>query len=353
MSIFDSPPPTIPGYALHETLGDGGTGRVYHAEHEDTGLEVAIKVLDEGLARDQAAAKRFVREAKLLSGINHPNVVTLYELGYLPDGRPYQVMEYLRGEDLSRLMARRDRFAAEELVPYVQQICLGLHVAHERGVVHRDLKPENIVLLSTTPLQIKLIDFGAAKPMGGDSLTRENLIVGTPHFVAPEQLRGAPIDRRVDIYALGVLLYWMLAGHAPFRQESARGMLQAHLRERPTNLSMICPELLPDIAWLVHRCLEKRPDERPPTASIVAGFYLQALTSAGRGQSFKRGEIAEAWSGAELATVQHRLSDEPARSVSEVSVEELEGPTTIRRLADTEVVPSSEAVELDTKVRKK
>lgn len=357
--MFEEEAPDVPGYRVLGRLGGGGTGEVYLGEHEESGLEVAIKLLAPALARDTSAARRFAREAELLSGINHPNVVTLYEIGHLSDGTPFQVMEYLRGDDLSRMMARRERFAAEELGPYVQQICLGLHVAHERGVVHRDLKPGNILLLSTAPLRLKLIDFGAAKALGGDALTRENHVVGTPQFIAPELLRGAEVDRRVDIYSLGVLLYWMLAGHPPFRQETPLGLLQAHLQERPTSLRTLCPDLSGEVAWLVHRCLEKDPAQRPPSAKAVARAYLDALVRSGWSEPSDAFDAGQAWTTGVAATTRHRLEETEVASLAPNAHDERCDPerkTVIRREEPAVDEPPSRAEldpdETETKVRR-
>lgn len=269
-------------YELTGLVGTGGTAVVHGARHVLQGQRVAIKVIAPYLARDPDARARFVAEARLLTQIDHPNVIRVLELGQLADGTLYQVMDRLRGQTLAEVMRFTGRFAPGQVLPYLRQICAGLQAVHDRAVVHRDVKPSNIFVLAGEPLRLRLLDFGLARQCGpadvraGFEAVGQTL--GTAQFMAPEQARGdiRRTSPRTDLYSLGVMLYVMLCGSPPFRGNRAAVILsQVHdpvppLRERAADV--------PDaVAGLVQRCLEKDPEERPASAVELLELYEAAL----------------------------------------------------------------------------
>jgi serine/threonine protein kinase len=279
-------PGTLVGpYLIHATLGSGGGGQVYRAEHRVLGRSVAIKVLHAENARSPEGLARFVREARVVNMIRHPAIVDIYEFGELPDGRPYFVMELLEGADVSRLIASQGRFSPQEMLEILTPVCSALASAHGAGVVHRDLKANNVnVDLRDGVYVIKLLDFGIAKLLAPDEnsagLTQAGSRLGTATAMSPEQIRGESVDQRTDIYALGVLIFHMLTGRYPFlaptAQETDRMNLEAPA-PRPSQ-SVPVPAVL-DVVVL--RCMEKKPDNRYQSAKAV----LEALRAAVQGST--------------------------------------------------------------------
>ena len=275
---------SIGNYKLTKLLGKGGMGSVYLGEHPRIDRKVAVKVLAPYVVQQPLAAKRFEAEAKVISRIDHPNIIEIYDFGSLESGSLYYVMEMLRGHELRKLMKKK-KMSAAAVLPYLEQICAALQAAHDMGVVHRDLKPENIFVLERKPLTIKVLDFGVAKLLETDQgieLTAAGVVVGTPLFVSPEQAAGEPhrIGPGTDIYSLGVLLYWMLAGRPPFIA-SGPGMLMAmHIKDPAPPLRDKVPELQEGVAEVVHRCLEKAPEDRPGSAQEVYEAYKAGVETA-------------------------------------------------------------------------
>jgi serine/threonine protein kinase len=276
----------VGNYVVKDLLGEGGMGAVYLAEHPEIGRTVAIKVLADHLLQNRMAADRFVSEAKAVTRTRHPNIIDIYDFGRLADGRLYYIMEHLEGRELRALMKERGKFSAAEALPYVQQICNALQAAHEHGVVHRDLKPENVFVEREAPVKLKLLDFGIAKLLenasggGGSSLTTTGMVMGTPLVIAPEQAAGQPdrISARTDIYSLGVIVYWMLAGRPPFMDQTAALLLAQHIKEPVPPLTQIEPSVPPTVAQVIHRCLEKQPEDRFGSTVELAAAYTEALT---------------------------------------------------------------------------
>jgi serine/threonine-protein kinase len=274
-------PGTIVGpYLIHSTLGSGGGGLVYRAEHRVLGRKVAIKVLHAENAGSQEGLARFVREARVVNMIRHPAIVDIYEFGELPDGRPFFVMELLEGADVNRMISSQGRFTPQEMLEIIIPVCSALDAAHSAGVVHRDLKANNVnVAVKEGRCVVKLLDFGIAKLLDPDEktagLTQAGSRLGTATAMAPEQIRGEPVDQRTDIYALGVLIYHMLTGRYPFlaptAQETDRMNLEAPV-PRPSQSVPVPPAL----DAVVLRCMEKVPDRRFQSAKAV----LEALRSA-------------------------------------------------------------------------
>jgi serine/threonine protein kinase len=254
-------------YEILEPLGAGGMGQVHRARDTRLGREVAIKVLPENLAQDPERLERFEREARLLGSLNHPNIATLHDFGET-DGTRFLVMELVPGPTLAEQLAQ-GRLPVQEALAIAKQIAEALEAAHDKGVIHRDLKPANIKL--TPEDRVKILDFGLAKAVGPDSgrslptlaenATQEGVILGTPAYMSPEQLRGKPVDKRTDIWSFGCILFEMLAGRPAFAAESTADLFAAILQREPDwdSLSEDVPE---NIRELLVRCLQKNPQSR-------------------------------------------------------------------------------------------
>jgi serine/threonine protein kinase len=251
-------------YRVEALLGQGGMGFVYQATHVRLGKSVAIKVLRTG-GGEQNALARFQREAESASAIGNAHIVDISDFGTLEDGSTYFVMELLRGTDLIHAIEEGGRMPPERACRIATQVCQALGAAHDAGIVHRDLKPENIFLIDRedNPDFVKVLDFGIAKVANGpDRLTRANDFLGTPHYMSPEQCEGTAIDQRTDIYALGVLLYEMVAARVPHDADTAMGILHKHVYERPTPIKTYVPDIPSSLERIILRCIEKKPPRR-------------------------------------------------------------------------------------------
>ncbi len=253
-------------YEVVEQIGEGAMGTVYTAVHPLIGKKVAIKVLKPELCANQASIDRFVQEAQAVNKIGHPNIVDVFSLGELEDGRAYFVMELLRGEDLKARLARGP-IPLSDACDILDGIARALEAAHIKEIVHRDLKPDNVYLhqVEDGPLMVKLLDFGIAKLVRstpGAEKTQTGNMLGTPRYISPEGARGVQIDHRVDIYSLGVIAFEMLAGRSPFQGETAMDLVVAHMNEPAPPLGQFAkvPKALEQI---VMRMLEKDPANRP------------------------------------------------------------------------------------------
>ena len=268
-------------YEIQAKLGEGGMGEVYKARDTRLDRTVAIKVLPSELGADPERRARFEREAKTIAGLTHPHICTLYDVGE-HDGSTYLVMEHIHGETLAdRLL--KGRLPPDQALGVATEIADALTAAHKQGIIHRDLKPGNVML---TKSGAKLLDFGLAKlkahgaepavgqltslPTRTAPLTAEGTIVGTLHYMAPEQVEGKPADARTDLWALGTILYEMLTGKRAFEGTSAAGLVAAILDHEPPPVASLQPLTPPALDRLVRRCLAKSPDDRPDTAHDVA-----------------------------------------------------------------------------------
>ncbi|HUB09248.1 MAG TPA: serine/threonine-protein kinase [Myxococcales bacterium] len=296
------PPAELGPYRLIRLLGSGGMGEVYLARHGSLGREVAIKLLNPEAASQPDLVRRLFAEARIVNEINHENVVEIHDFVPEPGGRSYYVMELLRGSDLAVTRAERGPFSLETTLSVASQICSALQATHANGVVHRDLKPENVFLIPRAGRTdfVKIIDFGVAKVFEGTlrtgSHTVAGTIVGTPQFMSPEQAGGRPIDGRSDIYALGVLLYWMLSDRLPFRDSGFDKLILARLTTKPDELPATTPSgerLPPELSRVVKRCLAVEPADR-----------FQSV-----------GELTEALSRVKLASQPPRVEHERSRAV--------------------------------------
>jgi serine/threonine protein kinase len=258
-------------YEIQSQIGEGAMGTVYSAIHPLIGKKVAVKVLKPELCANQAQVDRFVSEAQTVNKIGHPNIVDVFSLGELPDGRAYFVMEWLRGEDLKTRLARGPMTVADAC-DILDGIARALDAAHAKQIVHRDLKPDNVFLhqVDNGPLMVKLLDFGIAKLVRstpGMEKTQTGNMMGTPRYISPEQARGINVDHRADIYSLGVMAYEILAGRPPFQGESAMDLVVKHLSEAVPPLSQFAkvPKALENC---VMRMLAKDPADRPTLEDV-------------------------------------------------------------------------------------
>ncbi|WP_437896122.1 serine/threonine-protein kinase [Sorangium sp. So ce124] len=267
-------------YAVTAIIGEGGMGAVYEAEHLQIGRLVAVKVMHPRETQKREAISRLEHEARVAGRIGHPNICEVYDMGWLPDGSPYLVMERLHGETLAQRIARCGVVPPNELVDIMLQVLSALVTAHDRGVVHRDLKPENIFLSERAGMLpvAKLLDFGISQAPGVDGvvmdLTRTGMVMGTPYYMAPEQARGdAELDRRLDLWAAGVILYEALTGQRPFVARNYNALLVQILTLWHRPMTELDPTIPPGLSRLVDRALAKARDERFQSARE----FLEAL----------------------------------------------------------------------------
>jgi len=258
-------------YRLDSELGSGGMGIVYRATDEKLHREVAIKVLHPHLLQNEDLRERFRREARMHAQLMHPNVVTLLSL-YEDAEHMALIMEMVHGKNLREYLRTSKTHAITDLVRIAQSILLGLEAAHHIGLVHRDLKPANVLLADNG--DIKLMDFGLAKPAkGDDDLTQSGATVGSFRYMAPEQILNQPIDGRTDLYAFGILLYQMVTGKLPFDASAQGGgefeIMEKQVREHPVSPHELNRSLPLEISDLILRLLAKNPDERPETCALV------------------------------------------------------------------------------------
>lgn len=252
-------------YRVIRRLGEGGMGVVYLAEDPRLERKVALKLLPPWLSSNSTARERLVLEAKAASALDHANIATIHEINAADDGRLYIVMAYYEGETLDARITRGP-MVRDEAIDIARQIAGGLAAAHDRGIVHRDIKPANVMI---TPEGVaKILDFGIAK-IGGDGPTRTGTTLGTVAYMSPEQAMAEPVDARSDIWSLGVLLHQMLAGALPFGAEAPGALLYQICHEDPAPLEQLRPDVHPEIANLVHRCLAKDPNQRPASGREI------------------------------------------------------------------------------------
>jgi len=275
-------------YAVERLLGEGGMGRVYLAQHKRIAQKrVAIKVLHDEFSGSAQVLARFQREAEAAAAISHPNVVTVLDVDVTPRGMPYLVCEFLEGVDLSDHLKEVKRLDVPDAISITRQLCQGLGAAHARGVIHRDLKPPNVFLVgdfskgAPAHLYAKVLDFGLSRfhTGGGEqNLTKTGFIMGTPSYMAPEQARGQRVDHRADVYGLGTILYTVLTGRAPFKEETPQSTILALLNSEPPRPRSLMPSIPPHVELIIERAMAKNPEDRFPD---MAAFEtaLDALPS--------------------------------------------------------------------------
>ncbi|GAB5537214.1 MAG: hypothetical protein Rubg2KO_34630 [Rubricoccaceae bacterium] len=262
---------TVGKYEVIKTLGRGGMGVVYLARDPVIGREVAVKMIVDQAVADLTVRRRFMAEAQRAGALNHPNIVTIYDVGE-DEGRPYIVMEVLKGEDLRELMDGMSTPPLSDRIDIAIQIARGLGAAHSHGILHRDIKPENVIV--TDRGVAKVLDFGIAR-MESEAETVTQAAIGTPRFMSPEQVRGEDIDRRTDIYSFGVVLYELLGGVNPFTGRRVHTVLHRVLNEVPPPVPL--PEGAPArLREIVARCIEKDPENRYSSFDEVISDLLAA-----------------------------------------------------------------------------
>ena len=276
-------------YKVTRKLGEGGMGAVYAAEHEQLGSRVAIKVLLAEWLQQEEIVKRFKNEALATARIKHPGMVEIHDSGQTDEGAVYIVMEYLEGEDLYRRMRKRGRLPPPQALLFAQQMCSALQAAHDLGVIHRDLKPGNVFLVPDPQVpggeRIKLLDFGIAKVRIENNpnavQTRNDAMMGTPTYMAPEQCSGATnVDQRSDVYAVGCILFEMLCGRTPFIGDKPTDVMVMKMRDDPPRASSMQPEVWPELDEVLSRALARDANHRYASASqfgealggLLAGF---------------------------------------------------------------------------------
>ena len=262
-----TPPKTIGRYDIIEMVGKGGMGVLYRGHDPKLERDVAVKMMHVDFTGDDTARERFQREARAVARLQHRNVVTIHELGDL-DGTPYIVMEFLSGQDLEHILK-----STTSTLPLVKkldigiQLCEGLGYAHDQGIVHRDIKPGNVRVLEDGT--VKILDFGIAK-FAMSSVTQSGTVMGTPSYMAPEQIMGQPVDGRADLFSTGVLLYELLAGKKPFVGDSPTSVVYQIMHGEATSIRELVPDLPDALAEVVSRALEKDPAQRYAKASELA-----------------------------------------------------------------------------------
>jgi serine/threonine-protein kinase len=254
-------------YRIQETLGKGGMGVVYRARDPELERDVAIKVVLAWAQYDEEAMARFDREAKVVAQLQHPHIVTVFDAGRTDDGLPYFVMEYLKGTDLSETLGLAGALPPSRALRYAIQVCEGLAYAHARDIVHRDMKPAN--LLITPDDNVKIVDFGIAR-ITDSRLTGTGVSMGTPLFMAPEQVAGMPVDQRADIFAMGSVIYAMLTGRSPFDAPTMGAICTKIEKEDPPPLAEHGVRVSPRLEAALRRALEKDPDRRYQSAQALA-----------------------------------------------------------------------------------
>ena len=270
-------------YRLDSYLSRGGMGAVYRATHVMLGRPVAVKLINPDLVTSPDIVRRFQREARAVTHLNHPNIVEVYDLGQTPDGTLYIAMELVSGESLSSVIKSGGPLPPSRIVSIISQVASALALAHRKEIVHRDLKPHNIMITQGEDGRehAKLLDFGIAKTFEFDAntkLTATGSTIGTPQYMSPEQATGADVDARSDLYSLGIIIYEMLVGEVPFNDPSLTAILVKHMNELPVPPSQRRPDLQisPALEAIALRCLEKDPAKRFQTAGEL-GAELQGV----------------------------------------------------------------------------
>ena len=276
------PPPgsTFAGkYELRRKIASGGMGAVYEAAERGAGRSVALKVLYPEHSSDPEIRRRFRRESSILAAIDHPTIVRIYDFGTDEVGRSWTAMELLEGETLRERMDREGKMTPEALLPIVEGLCSGLSAVHAHGVVHGDIKPANVfVLAGGDGTAVKLVDFGLSKVHGLERLTRTGEVIGTPAYMPPELLTGEGVpDGRVDIYALGVVLYEALAGRMPFTERNPGKLMFDIVMGKATLLAELRPDVSEAVREVIAQAMAPKRDQRQQAPDDLLDAYRRAV----------------------------------------------------------------------------
>ncbi len=257
---------------LEAILGQGGMGAVYRGRHLLLGRTVAVKVLRPEILTVEGSLERFFREARTAAATEHPNIVTVYDFGKLPDGGAYLILEFVEGKGLRHILLEQGALPPSLALPILREVCAAVEFAHRRNIIHRDLKPDNIMLKRRDDgsATVKVLDFGLAKTVEeaetSSSITRTGELVGTPAYMSPEHCSGEDLDARSDLYSLAVIAYEMLVGQPPFRGRVA-AILTAQIQKPPTPLRDLNPNVPPVLEEAVMAALAKKPSDRPDSVA--------------------------------------------------------------------------------------
>jgi eukaryotic-like serine/threonine-protein kinase len=277
-------------YQIERMLGEGGMGRVYSARHLLLDRTIAVKVLNSSMQRDSRTGERFRREAQAAGRLQHPNAVIIHDFGITSDGNAYLVMELLHGSSLRALLQRNRRLSPELASEILGQVAAAIDQAHALGIIHRDLKPDNIMVDERPDgrLSVKVLDFGIAKLKDlaeqNIQLTGTGMVIGTVHYMSPEQCRATELDGRSDIYSLGIVLFEMLTGRVPFDATTPTAIIVAHVNDEPPAMKSFQTEIPEAAQKVVLSALAKRPEDRPQTAGELARRFAAAV-AAGWGEA--------------------------------------------------------------------
>jgi serine/threonine-protein kinase len=307
-------------YELVRVLGIGGMGAVVAARHAKLGQSFALKFLLAEATRQPEALARFAREGRAAAALRSEHVARVTDLGALPTGEPYLVLEYLHGTDLNRLVETEGRLAPERAVDFVLQALEALAEAHANGIIHRDLKPANLFLTTRVdggPL-VKILDFGISKLVAdSERITASSTVMGSPHYMSPEQIKSVKnVDARTDVWAVGVILYELVTGKLPFDADSMPGIVAAIVTEPPTPPTAHVPDLPRDLEAVILACLEKDRNKRVRDVAELAERLAPFASAAGRGdvESIRRVAQSGALRAATIASVAGASTPPPAHS---------------------------------------
>src|SRR3954471_6756244 len=269
----------IAGYRIEERIGRGGMGVVYRAQHMNLQRRAAIKIIAPEFADTKGFRSRFIREARIAAALQHPNIVTVYDAGQAGQTL-YIAMQFIRGSDLAAILNEEGRLRPSRAIDVCPQVASALDAAHGMALIHRDVKPGNVLIEGR---RAYLTDFGLTKRSGGtkSGLTQAGELVGTIHYVAPEQIEGRDVDARTDVYSLACLLFHCLTGHVPFERDTDVAVIYAHLSETPPKLTDVRPELPAGLDAVIAKGLDKSPDRRFQSCSDLMSAARVVIDAAG------------------------------------------------------------------------